>query len=177
MNTYLALFRGINVGGHNRIPMKELREIIEACGYRDVETYIQSGNVLFSSAPTKAKEFPGEVAAALQKHCGLEPEIFVLGTQELDQAIEANPFRGVEPSSLHFYFLSDDPQEFDLSGVISPSEQFELMGKVFYLHAPDGIGRSKLVARLEKLLGVLATGRNGKTLLALQKKIRSKTLS
>lgn len=167
---YIALFRGINVGGKNKLPMKALKEIIESLGYTNVKTYIQSGNVLFSSAASKAKSFPRSVGKAIDDLYGFEPDILVLTLEELEKAINKSRFPVSEGKSLHLYFLSSFPTKPDLEGITrlqAESEKCKLLDSVFYLYAPDGVGRSKLAARIEKLLGVKATARNGNTVRAL----------
>lgn len=169
MNTYVALFRGINVGGKNRISMAELKQIIEGCGYENVVPYIQSGNVLFSVSANEAGRFAKQVGDAIQKRFGFKPKILTLCAEDFEKSLQNNPFQGEDPKTFHLYFLADLPGEHTLEEVCAPSEKFELIGRVLYLYAPEGIGRSKLVAQLERCLGVSATGRNGKTVLALQK--------
>ena len=165
MNTYIALLRGINVGGHNKLPMGELTEILEGLGLQDVETYIQSGNVVFQKDDVNPSELSERIKSAINERRGFAPQVLVLSAEELEGAVEANPFPEAvdEPKRLHFYFLADAPENPDLEtleNVKVESERFALEGRVFYLHAPDGIGRSKLAARVEKALGVAATARN-----------------
>lgn len=170
IKTYLALLRGINVGGKNVISMKALVEILEECGYGDVKTYIQSGNVVFRDSHSKVESFSQEVGNSIKSKYGFEPEIMILSIDDLQKAIQANPFRADQPKYLHLYFLTKIPKQPDFEGlnrIKSESERFDLIGKVFYLYAPDGIGRSKLAAGLEKLVGVKATGRNWNTVTLL----------
>jgi uncharacterized protein (DUF1697 family) len=169
---YIALFRGINVGGKNRLPMKALVGILEENGYTGIQTHIQSGNVIFQSTSAKSKMFARIVGAAIADRYGFQPGIVVLSAQELKKASAANPFPKAEAESkfLHLYFLNKGPKAPDLEALNrlkSDSESFRLIGNVFYLHAPDGIGRSKLAARAEKLLGVEATARNWNTVTRL----------
>jgi len=169
---YIALFRGINVGGKNKISMKSLTGLLEASGYVGVRTYIQSGNVLFQSTPSKAVNFMRDIGKAIKDNHGFHPSIIVLDVKELDKAICANPFPDAEgnPKSLHLYFLTHTPKQPDLerlNQVKSASESFQLIGNVFYLYAPDGVGRSKLAAQVEKLVGVKATARNWNTVTKL----------
>ena len=172
MLVYVALFRGINVGGKNKIPMKDLTEILEARGYAAVRTYIQSGNVLFQSSPSKVVNFTRDVGEAIRKSHGFQPGIMVLDVKKLEKAINANPFPDAEgkPKSLYLYFFAHTPKQPDIKGfnqVKSASESFQLIGNVFYLHAPEGVGRSKLATRVEKLVGVEATARNWNTVTKL----------
>ena len=170
--TYIALFRGINVGGHHSLPMKELKLLIERNGCLDVRTYIQSGNVVFRRALCDMRRLEAQIAAAVAKSREFEPNVLVLTRAELEKAASANPFTKAteNPKSLHLFFLSERPKKADLKGCAtlkSKTERFELIDRVFYLHTPDGFGRSKLGVRVEKLLGVPATARNWRTVMAL----------
>jgi uncharacterized protein (DUF1697 family) len=166
-NTYIALFRGINVGGTGLLPMKELVALLEELGCTDVRTYIQSGNAVFrhrAAAPGLAKKIRAAVGAAK----GFEPAVLLLTHDHVARAAESNPFPEAEddPAKLHLLFLAAAPKQPDLEKIEelrSGRERFALEQEVFYLHAPDGIGRSKLAARVEKILGVPATGRNWRT--------------
>jgi uncharacterized protein (DUF1697 family) len=173
MHTYIALFRGINVGGKNALPMKDLVSIFENLGTSHVKSYIQSGNVVFRSASTDMSSFCKRLGIEIKERCGFEPHIFVIDASEFETAIKSNPFPDAEsePRSLHFGFLAVAPQNPDLKkleSLKSDSERFCLMGRVFYLHAPEGVGRSKLAASSEKLLGVTMTDRNWNTVCKLK---------
>lgn len=177
MKTYLALFRGINVGGNNKLPMKELVAVLEELGLKNVRTYIQSGNVVFDGKgePTALAT---KMGAAIKKSRGFEPKVLVLDAARLEQAIKANPFPEgeAEGNTLHFNFLEIAPTKPDLAGIEkikAASERYKLVGDVFYLHAPEGIGRSKLALSMEKLLGVPMTGRNWNTVKKLQELVTS----
>jgi uncharacterized protein (DUF1697 family) len=133
-----------------------------------VRTYIQSGNVVFRCAETKAEEIGSRIGAAVHKAHGFEPRVFVLSIKELKRAKSANPFphAAVEHKSLHLYFLAEPAKELNIDAMHAlktGNEAFVLTKTVFYLHAPDGIGKSKLAERVEKLLGVAATARNWRT--------------
>lgn len=168
MNTYIALFRGINVGGKNSLPMKELIVLLEDLGAQKVKTYIQSGNAIFQSAEKNYSQLSRRLAAEIKRRYGFEPHILILRLDAIERAMEENPFPEAEtdPSSLHLAFLASTPQNPDLKKLDSlrkESERFHLSDQVFYLHAPEGVGRSKLAASSEKLLGVPATDRNWRT--------------
>jgi len=168
MKTYIALFRGINVGGNNLLPMKELVVRLENLGLQNVRTYIQSGNVVFQSWEMDAVRLSEQISAAIQTDFGFKPYVLLLELQDLERVVASNPFPQAvaEPATLHAFFLSSAPGAPNLKALESlksENEQFELRGDVFYLFAPDGIGRSKLVANVERLLGVPATGRNWRT--------------
>lgn len=164
----IALFRGINVGGNNTLPMAELVEQLEQLGLPGAVTYIQSGNVAFRCATKRTADLEPRIANAVQQNHGFRPRVLVLRVQELEHAVAVNPFPEAtkEPKSLHLWFLSQVPTKPDLDAleqVKSETERFKLDNKVFYLHAPDGIGRSKVAERVEKALGVEGTARNWRT--------------
>ena len=168
MKTFIALFRGINVGGNAILPMRDLVETLEGLGLKSVKTYIQSGNAVFQSANSNVAELSRKITAAIETRHGLAPHVLLLGVQELQVAMDGNPFpQGEpEPKSLHLFFLDsipDDPDLGMLESIKAKSEQFKLARRVFYLYAPDGLGRSKLAAKVEKALGVAATARNWRT--------------
>jgi uncharacterized protein (DUF1697 family) len=168
MKIYIVLLRGINVGGKTILPMNELRSILENLDLHNVKTYIQTGNVVFQTTEQNASQLPGRISAEIMKSRGFEPQVMLLELAEMEEAAESNPFpeAEAEPRSLHLSFLASTPVDPDLKALESlkrESERFELRGKVFYLHAPDGIARSKLAARVERLLGVPMTGRNWRT--------------
>ena len=168
MKTYIALLRGINIGGKCILPMKDLVTLLEDIGAQNVKTYIQSGNAVFQSEETNASLLSNEISAAIKKRHGLEPRVLLLGSEEVEKVIESNPFREAEsePKTLHVYFLASVPTNPDLDAlesIRSDDERFALKDGALYLHAPDGIGRSKLAANAEKLLGVPVTARNWRT--------------
>ncbi len=172
MKTYIALLRGVNVGGKGLLPMKELVAILESLGCRTVKTYIQSGNAVFEHNEIEASKLAGKVSAAIEKKRGFAPHVLMLDAKVFKQAVDGNPFPKAvaEPKSLHILFLDSKPTKSamkSLSGLKSDNEQFKLLGSLFYLHAPDGIGRSKLAANVERKLGVPATSRNWRTVCTL----------
>lgn len=168
MNTYIALLRGINVGGSNKLPMRSLIELLQALGLHNVKTYIQSGNVVFQSEREDTSELETEISAAIRKSHGFAPQAFVIDAHRFEAALAANPFPEAEadPASLHLFFLDGIPRNPDLAalnGARTANERFELIDRVFYFHAPDGIGRSKLAGIVGKGWGVAITSRNWRT--------------
>lgn len=148
--------------------MKSLTAILEGMGAHKVQTYIQSGNAVFQSAEMNPAHLSSQLAAAIKQHHGFEPLTVVLSLPALQKACADNPFPEAEddPQSLHLGFLSAKPQRPDmdkLSGLKKASERFHLGDGVFYLHAPEGVGKSKLAAGAEKVLGVPMTDRNWRT--------------
>lgn len=158
MNTYIILLRGVNVGGKNLLPMKELKKALSENGIENVNTYIQSGNILVSSPDNPESK----IGSLIESNFGFEPELLSLSNAEFDLAVSNNPFKEFEGKFVHFYFCKEPP-ELNLTktqSLSSATEKYKLVNSVFYLHAPDGIGRSKLVSNIEACLGVSATGRN-----------------
>ena len=146
--------------------MKDLAGVLEDMGYTDVSTYIQSGNAVFQSKTKCSKKTAIEIGSRIMESHGFRPEILLLEVSELKAAIENNPFRAKEGKGLHFYFLEAKPNNPDitrLANLKSVTEDFKLDGSVLYLLAPDGIGRSKLAAAVERTMGVAATARNWNT--------------
>jgi len=169
MQCWIAFFRGINVGGKNKLPMAELKIELGKLGLKDVKTYIQSGNVLFRTSKTSSPKLAERIGAAIRNSHGFRPHVLVLTRGQLQKAVEANPFPIAEKegNTLHCFFLSEPPLHPDrdaLNAAKIKSEQWKLVDDVFYLHAPDGFGRSKLAASAEKFLGVSATARNWRTI-------------
>jgi uncharacterized protein (DUF1697 family) len=169
MSRQIALLRAVNVGGNNKVPMARLRELMEELGYRDVETYVQSGNVVFTGG-----ERPGQrVAARLEKQFGdefgFEIPVVVRTRDELADIIATNPLRKVagDPAKQIVYFLAEeiDPDRLDAIDpeTIAP-EVLELHGREIHLWAPGGLGESKVGRALTaKRLGTVATARNWRT--------------
>lgn len=168
MATWIALIRGINVGGRHKLPMADLRAELERAGFRAVRTYIQSGNVIFECARGTADSIARRLGQLVEARFGFAPKILVLGARELEKAASANPFPQalVAPKSLHLFFLATAPRAADaesLRALKSGSEDFALRGKVLYLFTPEGFGTSKLAERVERQLRVEATARNWRT--------------
>ena len=178
MNTFIALIRGINVVGKNILPMKNLVKILEDMGCEEVKTYIQSGNIVFKIKQNQKLQIAREISSRISEIYGFEPHVMLLNIAELQEAIAKNPFKTENGKALHFFFLDSLPQKPDLERLItvkSKSEEFKLDKNIFYLYAPDGIGRSKLAAIIEKCMGVPVTARNWNTVSKLVQILNSKT--
>lgn len=170
MNTYIVLLRGVNVGGNNSLPMKELKAIMVESGFENVKTYIQSGNIVVDSAKN-----PGnDICSLIKSNFGFQPEVMALTTKEYELSVSNNPYQKFEGKFVHFYFCKEPPN-IDIARInklSSESESYKLIDNVFYLHAPDGIGRSKLVSNIETCLGVSSTGRNLNTINRLKEMVK-----
>ena len=167
MTTYVALLRGINVGGKHSLPMQALRDILAAQGCKDVKTYIQSGNAVFHA--DKGRDvLAADIKSAIDQQFGFAPLVHMLTVEEFESIRAANPFPSAvdQPKSLHIGFLCRVPDAPDFAAMDklkASSETDALSDGAFFLHAPDGIGRSKLAAKVDKCLGVETTGRNWRT--------------
>ena len=170
---YVALLRGINVGGKHRLPMSELVGFCEALGCTDVRTYIQSGNVVFSASRALARALPKRLSEAIMEQAGLSVPVVIRASSELHEVVQANPFvgRGIQTKVLHVAFLQRAPRAPDLGSLdhwrCTPDE-FEVVGSNVYLHCPRGFARTKLTtAYFDTRLRVVSTVRNWKTVLTL----------
>ena len=172
MASWIALLRGINVSGHNIIAMEDLRLLMEEAGLKKAQTYIQSGNCVFTSTKSKA-HLSKLLRQEISERFDIDVPVLVLPLAEMEKAIRDNPFAEqgqASPKSVHFYFLNSKPANTDLaslSDIAKTNESFQLKGKVLYLFAPDGIGRSKLAGAIEGALGVSVTARNLRTVTKL----------
>ena len=158
----MALIRGINVGSAKRVKMAGLRAALEAAGYEDVQTYVQSGNVVLRSG-SSAKQVAADVAQAT----GFDVDVMVRSAKQIAAVVDGNPYPEVEDGKkLHVAFLEGGKPALP-DGDFAP-EAFTLRGKELYVSLPGGMQNSKLVKALsEKQLGVRATWRNWNTVLAL----------
>src|SRR5215212_5082162 len=116
MKTYIALFRGINVGGNNMLAMKDLVATLENVGVQDVATYIRSGNAVFRSEETNASLLADRIRSAIEESHGFEPRVLLLGSEEMERVVRSNPFPEAEsePKTLHVYFLASTHARTDL---------------------------------------------------------------
>jgi uncharacterized protein (DUF1697 family) len=179
MTTYVSLFRGINVGGHQVVRMNELKELHESLGLKDVVTYIQSGNVVFTSDDADPAQLPTQIEDGFAKKFGFHVKVMVRSSVELQEIIANNPFQNhpmKEPKWVVVLFLANRPENTALEEFqktyIGP-EELHLIGQELYTFYPNGIGRSKLsLTFVEKKLKTIGTGRNWNTILRLQQKIQ-----
>jgi uncharacterized protein (DUF1697 family) len=167
---YVALLRGINVGGKNKLSMKELIELFDVAGCTNVETYIQSGNVVFEASAALAKRVPQIITQTIAERFGYQVPLIVRSAAKLAKVVAANPFlaRGAAERELHVYFLADKPTAAELDAKRSAPGEFVLQGQEIYLRLPNGMGRSKLTnAYFDSKLKTVCTARNWATVLQL----------
>jgi uncharacterized protein (DUF1697 family) len=170
---HVALLRGVNVGGRNRLPMKELAAIVADAGAREVATYIQSGNVIFTAAAGVAARLPGLVATALERRFGFRSPVIVRTAAELAEVGAKNPFlrAGAELDELHVAFLAEPPERARAAALDpdrSPGDSFALRGRDLYLRLGNGAGKTKLTNDyLDRTLATVSTLRNWRTVTAL----------
>jgi uncharacterized protein (DUF1697 family) len=176
MTRFVSLFRGINVGGNKSVRMDALKELHESLGLQRVETYIQSGNVVFSSDNTDVTQIQKDIEDAFVQKFGFQAKVLVRTAGEFNVIIENNPFQNQpmkESKWVVAMFLASDPISTaleDIQKTYSGPEELHIMGQEVYIYYPEGIGRSKLTNTfLEKKLKTLGTARNWNTVLRLQK--------
>ena len=169
MASYVALLRGINVGGSGRLSMKELSALCRDAGCDSVKTYIQSGNVVLTSDLSE-EHIKKKIELALEKKMGRPVGVMVRTGAEIQSVTGRNPFREAAPNRVLVRFLNEAPPRGLFSGVIVPGrEEFQLDGREVFMHYPDGMGRSKL-----KLpLAGIGTGRNLNTVGTLAEMVRA----
>ncbi|NVK32903.1 MAG: DUF1697 domain-containing protein [Rhodobacteraceae bacterium] len=179
MAVWIALLRGINVGGRNKVPMQALRDVIERCGGRNVKTYIQSGNLVFMHEEDDAIALKALLEDAIAFQFGFPVPVLALPLEQFEELLSFCPYASKPDAekNVHCFIYLESPMAKEhlddavdlaaLDRVAAEREEFTLRQNVFYLYAPDGIGRSKLVAQLGRLLGVSTTARNFKTMRAI----------
>jgi uncharacterized protein (DUF1697 family) len=171
MNVYTAFLRGINVSGKNLIKMTELANGFNALGYHEVATYIQSGNVVFSTVTNSPVLLAGQISEMIRERFGYEVTVLIRDAGELAALLANNPFtavQGYDPAKLYFTLLQNEPDA-EYADVIDPGnylpEEFHLAGKTCYLYAANGAGKSKLSNNFfEVKWKVIATTRNLRTM-------------
>jgi uncharacterized protein (DUF1697 family) len=176
---FVALLRGINVGGKHRLPMKELAEFFTNANCTGVRTYIQSGNVVFKASAAVSKTLSQCIAGNIEERFGFASPIILRTAEEMAQTVRDNPFlrAGKPENTLHVYFLADLPD----TGAIetldperSTPDAFRVVGRQIYLHLPNGMGRSKLTnAYFDSKLSTISTARNWATVLTLLKMMQA----
>jgi len=179
MARYLALLRGINVGGHNKVAMKDLRDVAVALGHTDVATYIQSGNMVFTSAESDATSLADGLEREIEARLRVRPIVVVLSEPELAQVIADNPFPAeLNPKCLHAVFRRDEIGKTDIEMVAAAVQRAResgsrddaaVVGRTLFLRTPDGLGRSELAAHLARSkVQTSGTARNWATVTTLK---------
>jgi uncharacterized protein (DUF1697 family) len=171
--TYLALLRGINVGGKNMLPMKDLRDLFAAAGCDDVQTYIQSGNVIFRADPNVVAPLSDAITARIAERFGYRVPIVLRTAEEIGDVIRHNPFiaEGAAEDTLHVLFLAGRPNAGSVDALDpdrSPPDVFTVRGREIYLRLPNGAARTRLTnAYFDAKIATVSTGRNWRTVKAL----------
>jgi uncharacterized protein (DUF1697 family) len=170
MNVFIVLLRGINIGGHNVVRMAALRDALTAAGFANVATYIQSGNVVLAS-DGQAAEVAALVDQAFTSAFGFSSRPTVRSLEDWHRVIDENPFvtESGQHKSVSAILLDDQPPPDAVESLraLATTEQLVLKDGVLYMHAPDGFGRSKVAANLDRMLKVPLTGRNWRTVMTL----------
>ena len=172
MKTWIALLRGINVGGRNTLRMSALRETLQGLGASRVRTYLQSGNAVFDAPADDTAALAKRIEDSIETRQGFRPRTLIQSGDAFDRVMLDNPFpeATTDPTRLHVFFLARSAVGVDASEIASAAvgdERYQLTERALYLHAPGGIGTSKLAKDVERLLGVPATARNWRTVVAL----------
>ena len=174
MTTYIALLRGVNVGGHNMVAMQELRKLCERLGLENATTLLQSGNLVFQSASRDASALEARLEQETAKRLGVKPSYFVRTADEWATLVKRNPFREEaerDPGHLLAVLMKHQPDAGAIKALraaIVDRELVEAHGRDGYFFYPDGVGRSKLTPNLiERHLGGAGTARNWNTVLKL----------
>jgi uncharacterized protein (DUF1697 family) len=176
MTTFVSLFRGINVGGHQSIRMDALKELHESLGLQEVESYIQSGNVVFTSDDADVTQLTKHIEDGFAQKFGFQVNVMVRTAAEFSAIIANNPFQNQplkESKWVVVMFLANHPVSTaleDIQKTYTGPEELYINGQEVYIYYPEGIGRSKLSnAFIEKKLKAMGTARNWNTILRLQK--------
>jgi len=174
MAVYVALLRGINVGGRTIVGMADLRRVFADLGLDDAQTYLQSGNVVFRAPDELPAELAGHIEAHIARELGVTTTVLLRTGDELARIVATNPFIGQEAdfAKLHVTFLAVVPDESRVATFQVPAgqpDELALIGREVYLHCPNGYGRTKLNNTfIEKRLGVVGTTRNWNTVTRLR---------
>lgn len=174
MTIHIAMLRAVNLPGHNKIGMADLRELLAALGMQDVRSLLQSGNLVFRSDVGTATQLEDALEHAAAKRFGLETDFFVRTTNDWKAIVAGNPFPEEaerDPGHLLVVFLKKAPDRAEvtsLQATIKGREVVRAQGRHAYIVYPDGVGRSRLTtALIEKKLATRGTGRNWNTVLKL----------
>jgi len=173
MPRYVALLRSVNVAGHGRIAMKELTAAFDSLGYSQVSTYIQTGNVIFTTPGTSAPRLAAAIEQGLARAFGSSPAVILRTVPEFLQVGSSSPYatQGADPARHHVTFLAEAPSPGRLQAFTLPRsgrDELVIDGREIYVHTPDGYANTKLTGTfLERHLGVVTTTRNWNTVTKL----------
>jgi uncharacterized protein (DUF1697 family) len=167
MAVIVSMLRGVNVAGHNKIRMEALRALYESLGFRDAQTYVASGNVVFRTEAQSLTALAKRIESAIERDFGLRPRVILRSTSELKDAVARNPFRtrrGIEPNKLLVMFLESHPAAEAVEQALqikADPEELHIDGREVYMYFPNGLARPKLSwVAVEKKLQTPGTGRN-----------------
>jgi uncharacterized protein (DUF1697 family) len=173
MPRYVALLRSVNVAGHGRLAMDELRHSFATLGYSDISTYIQTGNVLFGAPSKSQKKLVADIETQLEHDFGTSPAVLVRSIDELATVATTSPYptKGADPARHHVTFLAERPSRQRLAAFDPPAsgrDELTIIEREVYVHTPDGYHATKLTGTyLERHLGVMSTTRNWNTVTKL----------
>ena len=166
----VLLLRGVNVGGHGKLPMATFKDALLAAGAVEPETYIQSGNAVFEGRVSLP-----EVQKEISARAGFTPNGFLVASDAFQAIVRGNPYPEAadDPKSLHVFF-ADRPIDIDVSGQTGIDERATIGNGALYLHTPGGLSKSKLAPRIDRLFGARVTGRNWRTVLRLSEMVEAR---
>jgi uncharacterized protein (DUF1697 family) len=167
MPAIISMLRGVNVGAHNRMKMDALRAVYESLGLTDVQSYVQSGNVIFRTRDRNLPKLASRIEEGIECAFGFRPAVILRTVAEMRDAVARNPFTGLdpfEPAKLLVTFFKDDPGEEarqKIRAVRTDPEQIYIEGREMYIYFPVGMGKSKLsLAGFDRVIKIPGTGRN-----------------
>jgi uncharacterized protein (DUF1697 family) len=172
-DVYVALLRGVNVGGKNKLSMSSLVALFADAGCDDLQTYIQSGNVVFRAKSDLAHQIPGAVSKAISDRLGLRVPVITRSITQLRSIAGSNPFlsSALDPTKLHVALLADKPDRSMVAALDpdrSPPDEFVVRGREIFLQCPNGMARTKLTnAYFDSKLKTTSTVRNWNTVVKL----------
>lgn len=171
MTKYIALLRGVNVGGRTRLKMANLVQVCESLGFHNAETYLQSGNVIFDYDVQNGSVLSKRIEKGLKDRLGLPVNVFIRTPDDFARIVASQPFKNRDRTRLHVTFLHTTPRKIGtaaITGAARGGEEFSMSRMEVYLFLPNGMGKTKLSNNfIEKTLGVPATTRNWNTVNAL----------
>ena len=174
MPVLISLLRAVNLAARNRVPMEGLRELYHSLGFDDVQSYVQSGNLVFRTNQRDLRKLADRIEGAIADQFGVETSVILRTVPELEQIVARNPFAArpdVAPNKLLVTFFAHDPREeacTSLASLKPETEELHLRGRELFIYFPTGAGRSKLTAaKIDKLAGCAGTARNWNTVLKL----------